>query len=169
VSDVASEARKQTSKKATRLGGGGLRIYKPGQGFYTRVGTAVGIGVLAVAGAFYLFSELERVVDPNTSYALPLRYGIAVGFLLVMGLVTYWIVGLGVRTNDFFIATEGEMKKVSWSTWPEVARSTKVVIVSVVLLGVFLFAVDLVFMAFFNWIGVLRGLSVSELVFGPGT
>jgi len=168
VSDVASEARKRTSGKPARLGGG-LKIYKPGQGFYTRVGTAIGVGVLAVAGAVYLFSELGGVIDPASPYALPIRYGVAVGFLLVMGLLTYWIVGLNPRTNDFFIATEGEMKKVSWSTWPEVVRSTKVVIVTVLLLGIFLFVVDLAFMMFFSWIGVLKGWSAFERVFGTGS
>ena len=169
MSDVASEARKRTADKKANLGGGGLRIYKPGQGFHTRVGTAIGIGILAVAGAFYLFEELGNVIDPNSPRALPIKYGISVGFLLVMGVVAYWVAGASRATSDFFIATEGEMKKVSWSTWPEVLRSTKVVILAVVMLGIFLFVVDLAFMAFFSWVNVLKGWSAFERLFGAGT
>lgn len=169
MSNAASEARKRAADKRTNLGGGGLRIYKPGQGFYTRVGTAIGIGILAVAGAYYLSSELDYVIDPAASHALPVKYSIVVAFLLVMGGVTYWVAGANRRTNDFFIATEGEMKKVSWSTWPEVIRSTKVVILSVLMLGVFLFVVDLAFMALFSWINVLEGWAAFERLFGAGS
>ena len=56
-----------------------------------------------------------------------------------MCVLTYWVVGVNRKANDFFIATEGEMKKVNWSTRAEVIRSTKVVIVTVVGgLGIFL-------------------------------
>jgi len=169
VSNAASEARKRAADKRTNLGGGGLRIYKPGQGFYTRVGTAIGVGILAVAGAYYLSGELDYVIDPASSHALPVKYSIVVAFLLVMGVVTYWVAGANRTTNDFFIATEGEMKKVSWSTWPEVVRSTKVVILAVLMLGIFLFVVDLAFMAFFSWINVLEGWSAFERLFGAGS
>jgi len=54
------------------------------------------------------------------------------------------------------IATEGEMKKVSWSTRHEVVGSTKVVIMFTLLLAVALFVVDLVFQRAFSWIGVLK-------------
>ena len=169
MSDVASEARKRATNKKANHGGGGLRIYKPGQGFYTRVGTAIGIGILAVAGAHFLNNQLDYVIDPSAPHALPLKYGIVVAFLLVLGMVAYWVAGANRTTSDFFIATEGEMKKVSWSTWPEVVRSTKVVILAVVMLGIFLFVVDLVFMAFFSWINVLEGWAAFERLFGAGT
>jgi len=165
VSDVSPGASKRTAGTGTHIGGGGLRIYKSGQGYYTRVGTAIGAGILVVAGAFYLFGQLGDVI-PNTTYALPIKYGVAVSFILVMGAVIYWVTGLSSKTNDFFIATEGEMKKVSWSSRTEVVRSTKVVILSVILLGTFLFVADLGFMAFFSWIGVLHGWSAFKRLFG---
>jgi preprotein translocase SecE subunit len=65
------------------------------------------------------------------------------------------------------IATEGEMKKVNWSTRREIIGSTKVVILFTILLAVILFTVDIVFMTFFAWIGVLREApSVLKLLFG---
>jgi len=156
VSDLAPGAGKRSDE--SRLGGGGLRIYKAGQGYYTRVGTAVGAGILALWGTFFLNSQFLQYMDPNKPYAMYVRYGVCLVFLAILSGLIYWIVGLQRGANDFFIATEGEMKKVSWSTLPEVVRSTKVVIFSVVLLAIFLFTVDIGFMLLFRTIRVLEGV-----------
>lgn len=146
--------------------GGGLRFYKPGQGYFTRLGTAIGAGVLTVWGAFFLLDELSGLLDPNAGYYYPVQYGVAVGFIVVMGALIYWIVGLNRKANDFFIATEGEMKKVSWSSRQEVVRSTKVVIVTVVLMAAFLFLADILFMEIFGALQVLKTPSMLERLFG---
>ena len=52
------------------------------------------------------------------------------------------------------IATEGEMKKVSWSSKKEIVGSTKVVIVTLLIMGAILFLVDLFFSYFFKLINV---------------
>jgi len=145
-----------------------FEIYKKGQGYYTRMGTAIGAGVLVLAGAHYLYEKLGVYYDENRIWTLYLRVGVPVAFIAVMGLIIYWVVGLSRRCCDFMIATEGEMKKVSWSTRKEVIGSTKVVIAVVVLLGLMLFLVDLVFLVFFNTIGVLRGPGILKTVFGIG-
>lgn len=155
-----------TARKTREVGRGGLRIYKPGQGFYTRVGTAIGAGVLILWGGKFLFDELSGMLGSNASYALPFQYGITVGFLLVMGLVLYWVVGLNRKANDFFIATEGEMKKVNWSTKQEIIRSTKVVVLVTIVMSVFLFAADLFFMMIFTSMGVLRAGPTLLEIFG---
>ena len=54
------------------------------------------------------------------------------------------------------IATQTEMKKVSWSSKREVIGATKVVILFTILLAALLFCVDLVFQFFFRGIGVLK-------------
>ena len=36
-----------------------LSIYKPGQGYYTRVLSAIGAGMLALAGAVWLSNEIR--------------------------------------------------------------------------------------------------------------
>jgi len=90
----------------------------------------------------------------------------ATAFVVGLGVLMYWIVGLNRRANDFFIATEGEMKKVSWSSRKDVVRSTKVVIASVLMLGVMLFVVDLAFMWFFHLLGVLKVFPDFARVFG---
>lgn len=38
-----------------------LGLYKPGQGYWTRVLTAVGLGVIALAGAMWLWQQLQAV------------------------------------------------------------------------------------------------------------
>ena len=60
------------------------------------------------------------------------------------------------KCADFMISTEGEMKKVSWSTKKEIITSTKVVIFTLVLLAVMLGVIDYVFGMLFNKIGILR-------------
>ncbi|MEK7731025.1 MAG: preprotein translocase subunit SecE, partial [Planctomycetota bacterium] len=59
-------------------------------------------------------------------------------------------------SSDFMIATEGEMKKVSWSSKREIIGSTKVVILFTLLMSLFLFIVDIVFMELFGGMGVLK-------------
>ena len=60
------------------------------------------------------------------------------------------------RTVDFLVATEGEMKKVNWSTRREIVGSTLAVITSAFILTVFCWVVDLGFSEFFKLINVLR-------------
>ncbi len=133
------------------------------------MGTAIGGGILVLAGAHYLYEKLAVFYDETKIWTLYLRVGVPVGFIALMGLLIYWVAGRSRRCCDFMIATEGEMKKVSWSTRKEVVGSTKVVIVTVLLLGLMLFVVDLLFMILFNTIGVLRGPGILKSVLGIGS
>ena len=176
VTDVPAESNEQNEPREretrqvtpvrSRRSGGGLRFYKPSQGYYTRICTAVGGAVLVLWGAAALYDQLAAYMDAKTKYYNPVTYGLTVAFVLAMGAVIYWLVGLSVKPNDFFIATEGEMKKVSWSSRREVIRSTKVVIVSVVLLGAMLFIADIFFMWFFSAIKVLKAFPGIGSFFG---
>ena len=69
----------------------------------------------------------------------------------MLGLVVFWLVNKHSMA-DFMIAAEGEMKKVSWSSREEIAVSTSVVIIVVVLMASLLGVTDLTFRAFFNWL-----------------
>ncbi|MCD4699401.1 MAG: preprotein translocase subunit SecE [Phycisphaerae bacterium] len=137
-----------------------LKIYKRGQGKYTRSVTfAVGALISALVG-----HEVWKHLDgSDLSYwstsvgpvGLYLVYGIPL--LVFAGIVA--VVYLAVnrqRSADFMIATEGEMKKVSWSSRREIIGGTKVVIATTFILASVLYVVDLGFLHFFKWIGVLQ-------------
>ena len=59
---------------------------------------------------------------------------------------TWWSVNYP-RLVDFFSETEVEMTKVSWSSRKEVVGSSLVVIATVVILGVWIFIIDMVLSA----------------------
>ncbi len=143
-------------KAAAAQGGGFFEVYKPGQGYYTRLGTGVFFGVLVLWAAQFAWEQMAMFQTDQKPWTLYLRYGVPVAILIGLGLLLYWITCVNRRAVDFFIATEGEMKKVSWSSRREVIGSTKVVIWVVIIMATILFVVDLVFMMFFNWIGVLK-------------
>ncbi len=137
-------------KPPSAAGGPGFfAVYKPGQGYYTRLGTAIGGGAVVVFGAHYLYGQLGR-------FSPAVELGVPSILLAILGVVLFWIAGSNRKTNDFFIATEGEMKKVSWSTKKEVVGSTKVVLAFTFMMAFFLFAVDVVFIAVFSFIDVLQ-------------
>jgi preprotein translocase subunit SecE len=51
---------------------------------------------------------------------------------------------------DFFIAAEGEIKKVSWSSRKEIVASTTIVVVVVAIFTILLYAADLLFAVLFR-------------------
>lgn len=85
-----------------------------------------------------------------------LQAGCAGAVLLLGFVLIYWFTGVGRKTGEFLIATDGEMKKVNWSTMKEIRGSTIVVIVSAFLIAGILFSIDWIFAQFFRWIDVLQ-------------
>ncbi|MBC8372057.1 MAG: preprotein translocase subunit SecE [Planctomycetes bacterium] len=123
-----------------------FKIYKVTQGRYTRSLTFAGVMLIAVAGAYVLRRQLYAV----TPY---MQYGIPSLVVVLVGLLSFWMVNRP-GSADFLIATEGEMKKVAWSGKKEVIGSTKVVIVTTVMIALLLFGVDILFGALFRVMGV---------------
>ena len=145
-------------------------IYKLGQGYHTRVGTALTMGALVCWFAYFLYEKLATV-GSNPATTRLWQVGVAVGVIVVFGLLGYYLLALNRRTCDFLIATQGEMKKVSWTTRKDIIGSTKVVVFVMLALGVLLFVVDMFFILFFNSIGVLKGTGILETfrqLFGRG-
>lgn len=129
-------------------------IYKPGQGYWTRLMSAIGWGVIVGFAALWAWTELATAqVSFQTVY---LQGGVAAGVLLLGGALVYYFVYIRSKTSEFLIATDGEMRKVNWSTRREIMGSTWVVIAISVLIAALLFVVDIVFSQFFKWIGVLQ-------------
>ncbi|MFP3937756.1 MAG: preprotein translocase subunit SecE [Phycisphaerae bacterium] len=127
-----------------------IHFYKRNQGKYTRMITLVSVLAIAATGAYLL--------GARTLVRMPVhwRFGIPLAVVLAVGLGMLWIINRP-SSADFLIATEGEMKKVSWSSRKEVIGSTKVVIVTTLIMAAVLFAVDMVFAWAFNAIGVMGG------------
>ena len=135
-------------------------VYKRGQGEYTRVTTfAVGMVIGALVG-YYVWKHLDGSnlgywTTSSVSVGLYLVYGIPLVVFAGIAGVMYMVVNRP-RSADFMIATEGEMKKVSWSSRREIVGGTKVVITTTFILAMMLWIVDLGFLRFFTWIGVLQ-------------
>ena len=142
-----------------------FEVYKRSQGYYTRMGSTVGAGVLTLAAGNWLYTSLPGIapgVDFERNMGLYIRTFLPVAMIVGMSILIYWLVGLSRKTCDFLIATEGEMKKVSWSTKNELWGSTKVVIFFTLLMAVLLFVVDMFFLFVFSAIGVLKGGGILE-------
>lgn len=148
-------------------GGGGspFHIIKSGQGIHVRWGTAIGAGVLALSGAHFVWMQSQRFAFVESNYFL--RTAIPVVLIVAAAYLIFWLVGRKEKMVDFMIATEGEMKKVNWSTRKEIWGATKVVIVTVIALSLILFVVDMFFIFFFSGIGVLK-FDVMKDLFGRG-
>ncbi len=112
--------------------------------------TFIGVMTIITIGAVRLSSHLEQYRWIN----IYLTYGIPAVLVIGAGFFMFWMVNRQ-KSADFLIATESEMKKVSWSSRKEVVGSTKVVIITTFMMAVILFVVDLLFEIFFQWAGVM--------------
>ncbi len=130
-------------------------IYKSGQGYWTRMMSAAALGLLAVQGAWWIWSLWGQ-----SSQSMNAKYiagGSALLFMALVGMIMWWYLGRNHKTVDFLIATEGEMKKVNWSTRREIFGSTGAVIVTMLVIVIFCFVCDRIFAFAFMMAGVLDG------------
>ena len=123
-------------------------LYKPKQGWYARVYTAAGLGLILGVG-------LYRFGEGLTEATTPVRFGVPT----LVGVALAWFVYRLVQFPpfvEFLIATEAEMNKVSWTSKDDLYRATTVVLVTVTLMALFLFGVDWVWANLLQFLGVLR-------------
>jgi preprotein translocase SecE subunit len=130
-------------------------IYKRGQGYWTRQMTTIAGSVIILLGALWL-AERVKTIDWGFS-ELYAQAAIGVTWTAIFGLILYHLVWRKPRSVDFLVATEGEMKKVNWSTRQEVVGSTVVVIMLAALIALFCKVWDILFAAFFISVDVLDG------------
>ena len=128
-------------------------IYKSGQGYWTRMVSAAGFGLLLAQGTFWIWTKFGAGTVGTARY---IAAALALVFLAGLGSTIFWVLGRNSRTVDFLIATEGEMKKVNWSTRREVVGSATAVIVTAVILALFCWGLELFFVWFFQLIKVLE-------------
>ena len=129
-------------------------IYKQGQGYWVRLMSAIGFGLLVMMGVIWLWDQLSgfQIGDLESVYV---QGGVSIIVIAVCGLIGYHLIGRKPKLVDFMIATEGEMRKVNWSTRREIAGSTVLVILLTLFIALFCQVADLGFSAFFQWAGVL--------------
>lgn len=133
-----------------------LSIYKPGQGYYTRMLTAVGVGVIVLSGVGWLWEKLTTIDAIPIKQLLYYQAGMAVGVIAFFGILVYFILNKP-RIADFMIATEAEMKKVNWPGKKEIIGSTWVVICGTAFIAVLLYVINVGFTALFVKINLLEG------------
>ena len=121
-------------------------VYKRDQGKYTRLGTGFAMVALIGTGCYQLY----RLLD-GTDVNLWVKTMVPAGLFLVLSGLSFWLVNRAT-VADFMISAEGEVKKVNWSSRKEIAVSTFVVIITVVLMSTLLGFTDLIFQMFFSWL-----------------
>jgi preprotein translocase SecE subunit len=139
---------------------GFFTIQKYGQGKWTRLGTLAVAGLIGVMTTFSVYSWLvaywpgQGVDTMHDRNLHQIMLGVSVLFLIGFCALTFWVSNKA-KNVDFLIATDSEMKKVNWTTQGELYGSTRVVILFLFFIAIFLFVIDLLFSAFFQLIGVL--------------
>jgi len=128
-----------------------VQVYKKGQGKYTRLVTLASVVLMATFAAVAMSDFLKGYDLTKQPF---IRFGVPALMVGLIGLLAGWLTNRA-KSADFLIATEGEMKKVSWSSKKEVIGSTKVVVITTFVLAVILFAVDLVFAFLFGYMKIL--------------
>lgn len=127
-------------------------IYKPGMGKYTRLCSAFGAAIIVAIGCWRLYQKLAGVSwGMSDQMQFLISRLVPAALFVVLGLFIYQLLNKPV-VSDFMIAAEGEMKKVSWSSKKEIAVSTFIVIVVIIIFAVLLGVADLIFNMFFSWL-----------------
>ena len=119
----------------------GFKIYKRGQGYYTRLYGNVVVSIIVVCGCYALYQKL-------TGSNIWVQTFVPAGVCVAFGLLLYWLTN-NPKVADFLIAAEGEVKKVSWSSRKEIVTSTLIVICVVIFMAVMLYAADFIFKLLF--------------------
>ena len=130
-------------------------IYKQGQGYWVRLMTAIGFGLLVMMGVIWIWDQLSgtQIADIEPVYV---QGGVAIIVVVICGIIGFHLIGRKVKLVDFMIATEGEMRKVNWSSRREIVGSTILVILLTLFIALFCQIADLVFSTFFQWMDVLQ-------------
>jgi len=119
-------------------------VYKRGQGKYTRLCSAFGAAIIVGLGCLELYKKLDA-----TDLGLWVKTMVPAVLFVAFCLLIFWLVNKP-SLADFMVAAEGEMKKVSWSSRKEIAVSTFIVIMVVIIFAVLFFVTDLGFQLFFS-------------------
>jgi preprotein translocase SecE subunit len=165
--------------------------YKRSQGQRVRRGTILGILILAGCGIYTMLHR--GAVDTTSNWWIPIPFtshtyfdtttpGVIAEWVtwrsiwilphtqltlpLVVAALSLWLAWRVVNYPvfaDFLIASEAELNKVSWTPRKRLISDTIVVLVTVILLTVFLYAADLLWAAILTKIHVLQAPSPQSV------
>jgi len=135
-----------------------MGIYKKGQGKIVRLCAFISSLLLVLLGCYELYKLpslkswwWQDILIPKAdrTYSWFERLGAGVKPILILAIgvfivATYllFLVFNKPKVADFLIETEGEMRKVSWPKRKEYWTASVVVIVLIIVISLFLFAVD---------------------------
>jgi preprotein translocase SecE subunit len=161
------QQQQRADKSAERPGF--FTIHQKGQGYWTRLLSALGAALLIVLTAQFLWEQLPVWIRPAFLPDVPTAQQNAAAEIkarnITLGVCAAVVVGLSLLTwrmmnkpanVDFLIATDSEMKKVNWTSRKELVGSTKVVIFFMLVIAAALFVIDILFGYVFHWIRVLK-------------
>lgn len=134
-----------------------LQVYKSGQGYWTRVLTAISVMIFALGAAVWFNANILiiYILDSGDNILFWQAGIVAATALLVGGLL--WMLLNKPKIADFMIATENEMKKVNWPTRQAIIALTWVVICGTFMIAAILFIADLGFSNLFIELNILDG------------
>jgi preprotein translocase SecE subunit len=143
---------------------GYFRIYKKGQGYWTRMGTVAAIALIGLWMGNFLFDQLDSWFQSPSMSPFLSAHGLqeprgATLAVTVFTVAYCWLMFhlLNRPSNaDFLIATDSEMKRVNWTSQKDLIGSTRVVIFFMLVVALFLFLADLFFHTIFYELGVLK-------------
>ena len=130
-------------------------IYKKGQGYWTRLMTAIALGMIVLLGVVWLW-DLLATVRVDFAQTVYVQATVTIVVITGFGWLAYYLIGIKPKVVDFMIATEGEMKKVNWSSRREILGSTWVVIGLTIFIALFCFSFDFIFQQ------IMKGIDVLE-------
>lgn len=133
-----------------------MSIYKSGQGYWTRIMSVVGFGLIVLLGAHWIFDMIDSRGVGGVGHRY-VAFGVALAVALVGAGLIYYYCGINPRTVDFFVATEGEMKKVNWSTRREIVGSTVLVIIISTVIALYCWVLDTI------WAVAMRAIHVLDV------
>ncbi|MFH0946410.1 MAG: preprotein translocase subunit SecE [Planctomycetota bacterium] len=134
-----------------------ILTYKPEQGRYAR-GTAFWLMLaLAYYGASTMFLFLSwDWARTELGFTIPvLELALTPGLLISVAAFVAMLLGLRYAINhpklgELLIETEGELRRVTWPSWPETWNGSVVVVVTVIAMVALLAGADIVLSRFFE-------------------
>lgn len=135
---------------------GFFTVYKKGQGYWTRLGTALCVGGLIIVLGLFIYDQSNAIIEQyNADAGRGLPAAITAVVMAVAAIIA-WRFMNKPGSVDFLISTDSEMKKVNWTSREELIGSTKIVILFLFMIALILFLIDVGTGLFFQIIGLLK-------------